>query len=358
MEVSDKRIVFVRRVTSLLLASTALLWLTLVDRRNGSSATSNVLFMRGLSITPLKPTIYTFQEELPLPNQVNEELKLWQLSWKQAGWDAKVVTFNDALKHPNFDVFERALGEIMPFGRRPEKMGYYRFLAMAVTGGGFLADVDVLPLWHLSPSQRETLTEDKFTVRCGSTKIAPCLMSGSGDEWNRISIELLSSIQRNHISVYQDLARQDKPDAKIPVWLSIYALQEVVGFGNAHGRPMASKKSQVLSSRQAYSMRKYNSFSQQQCNEVKELLAVQLSAGLTEDSEGSLNAATNWCEQWKRDCMRDSRPLVGTHSGDMLPISDSVVPTNHLEKTATPLEEAASAVLTPSYVSRLLVRNK
>ena len=347
-----------RRVSLLLLTSTAVLWFTLIDRRNGSSATSHTITTRALSMIPLKPTIYTFQEHLPSPDQIHEELRLWQLSWKQAGWDARVITFTDALNHPNFDTFERALGEIMPFGRRPEKMGYYRFLAMSVVGGGFLADVDVLPIWQLSVNQRETILKDDFAVRCGSTNIAPCLMSGSGEEWNRISIELLSSIQRHHHNLYENRNPHATTDeADIPLWTNIYALQDVVGFGNSHGRPMAQRKRQVLSARQAYDMRKFNKISQQQCNEVKDKLAVQFSATVVEDVEGTLDAATNWLDQWKRDCLRAAKsiPLLPEN-----PLSKQTIidPRNPLEKASTPLDEAVAAAIPREHVARLLVRNK
>lgn len=355
MAIMDSRIIFMRRISFLLLVSTAVLWLTLVDISNGSSAATSAMRVLSDSARPFKPTIYTFQEFLPSPDQVHEELRLWQLSWKQAGWDAKVITFDDALRHPNFDTFERALGEIMPFGRRPEKMGYYRYLAMAVAGGGFLADVDVLPIWQLSLSQRETVSQDDFVVRCGSAKLAPCLMSGSGEEWNRISIELLSSIQRHYQAVYQ-AAKTDNPDAEIPIWNNIYALQDVVSFGNSHGRPMARRTQQVLSARQAYDMRKHNSFSQQQCNEIKDRLAVQFSATLLEDLEGSLDAAMKWLEQWKRDCVRAPRPVVPL--GAEIPGATTLLPKSHLELAATPLGEASSASLPRAHVSRLLVRNK
>jgi len=352
----DSRIIFMRRTSFLLLVSTAVLWLILVDNSKGSSASTSAIRVLSDSVQPFKPKIYTFQEFLPSPDQVHPELLLWQLSWKQAGWDAKVITFDDALRHPNFDTFERALSEIMPFGRRPEKMGYYRYLAMAVTGGGFLADVDVLPIWQLSLSQRETVNQDDFVVRCGSAKLASCLMSGSGEEWNRISIELLSSIQRHYQAVYHSDVKIDNPDSEIPVWNNIYALQDVVSFGNSHGRPMARMTQQVLSARQAYDVRKHNSFSEQQCNEIKDRLAVQFSATLMEDMKGTLDAPIHWLEQWKRDCARAPRPIVP--AGAEIPGETTLRPKSHLELAATPLGEASSASIPPARVARLLVRNK
>jgi hypothetical protein len=66
--------------------------------------------------------------------------------------------------------------------------------------GGLLSDIDVYPLWpfeHMKLSSKGL--RGQFTVRCGSVKQASgCLMSGSADEWNRIALELLNSVQRQY----------------------------------------------------------------------------------------------------------------------------------------------------------------
>ena len=290
---TDHRVTFMRRASALLLISTALLWIALVDTRGGNSST--VVSLRALSgIIPVRPVIYTFTEHTPQAD--HEGFHLWKSAWQAAGFDARALRLEDAHSHPDFKTYSNAIGEILPFGHQDIKMKYFHYLAMTTVGGGFLTDMDVYPLWPSSYMKLPNLAKDgQFTVRCGSAKQASgCLMSGSGDEWNRIAIELLSSVQRQYTYLYN----QDSNiglDSSLPLWNDDHALQEIVSFANPSGRPMAKSQSQVLTSVQARDMKSTLAhFKTAQCHEHMDRLAVKLDDFIV---------SRTWIKQWNKDCV-------------------------------------------------------
>lgn len=71
---------------------------------------------------------------------------LWISGWTSRGWNPVVLTLRDATKHLRFDQIQSAMDKLPMVGRRAEtEHRFNRWLALDVAGGGFFADLDVLP---------------------------------------------------------------------------------------------------------------------------------------------------------------------------------------------------------------------
>ena len=116
-------------------------------------------------------------------------LSTWALHWQRAGWQTRVLGVADAKKSPFYKQLLVKFGQI-PLGENPEyeKACYFRYLAMSETGGGWMSDYDTLPL-HF-PATGDLVSNGTFTVLQGHI---PALMSGSQDEWRRMSRLLVES---------------------------------------------------------------------------------------------------------------------------------------------------------------------
>eukprot|EP00548_Thalassiothrix_antarctica_P007202 CAMPEP_0194132286 /NCGR_PEP_ID=MMETSP0152-20130528/2790_1 /TAXON_ID=1049557 /ORGANISM="Thalassiothrix antarctica, Strain L6-D1" /LENGTH=285 /DNA_ID=CAMNT_0038827285 /DNA_START=31 /DNA_END=885 /DNA_ORIENTATION=- len=249
----ERRIIFMRRISMLLLFATAVFWLTLVDLQNGES--SAAISLRTLSLLAQRPTIYVFSE-LPVTIENNAAFRTWNAAWSAAGFHTKLLTLENAREHTEFKAYGRSLGQIFKDRQLEEtKARFYRYLAMNTIGGGLLADIDVFPLWPLSYDIKRSLifeATNRFTVRCGSMhKPSSCLLSGSAQEWNRIAKELVDSMYLRQ-NEFSQIDKSIKTNNFIP-WTEDHGLQELVSF--ARGHPLAQQETQVLSSEQAYEMR-------------------------------------------------------------------------------------------------------
>merc|ERR1719330_2322865 len=71
---------------------------------------------------------------------------------------------------------------------------YYRWLAMATVGGGFMSDYDVFPL-NTSPDDFKdgTFSIYEATQHDSNNGGIPCLMSGSGAEWERMAFNVVQN---------------------------------------------------------------------------------------------------------------------------------------------------------------------
>ena len=163
------------------------------------------------------PAIHTFFE-LAFDGKATQELALtdleeWKKAWTKAGWTPVVVTMADAKKHPKFKEFEEIANSGGIKANKYDQMCFYRWLAVAVAGGGWMADYDTYPL-HIDPvHDGNTLPHNgKFTTHCAG---APCLVSGSKSEWNRVIPQMLESLKRNN---------------HLP-WSDMFAMQEVIERG-------------------------------------------------------------------------------------------------------------------------------
>ena len=157
-----------------------------------------------------RPVIHTFYQQ----SDVGEEdlLKSWADSWQEVGFQTRVLTLEDAKKHPNFDeyskiIFENAWDDY-------NQMCFYRWLAMASTGdGGWMTDYDTFPLNFPIEEGRVLPNNGQFT----SFEIfVPSLMSGSAEEWKRVTKMVIDAIDhipedtpKTDMFAFREVSRQD-----------------------------------------------------------------------------------------------------------------------------------------------------
>ena len=151
------------------------------------------------------PVIYTFFEqrlnedgelEGGEKESASQQLEIWTELWRNAGWDPRILTLEDAKKHPDYDRYSKEI--LMTSGEKfygalyegsYNFMCFIRWLAMAAHGeGGWMSDFDVIPL-EISASAGKVLPNGgRFTAY---DRHVPSLLSGTADEWNRMSQKVL-----------------------------------------------------------------------------------------------------------------------------------------------------------------------
>jgi hypothetical protein len=127
--------------------------------------------------------IYTYHEPIDnFPYQHNL-LVLWEDAWSRLGWTPKVLTAEFAKQHVLYEPLAAHFTSHLPTANTPayELSCYARWLAMAVIGGGWMSDADVIPysFWPMKPCS------DRMTILSQGNPV-PCLVHGSKDEYERI----------------------------------------------------------------------------------------------------------------------------------------------------------------------------
>lgn len=150
-------------------------------------------------------------------------LQIWTETWKNMGWDTKILTINDAKQHPQYDHYIQKLNMIPLKGKSGHvqeynKLCYLRWLAMSANhvGGGWFSDFDALPLQPIQEDLDYELAQDS-TFRVYHMGYVPMLLSGSQAEWNRM-LEL----------IIQSGLDKVKEDPNTVLWSDMYALQDVI----------------------------------------------------------------------------------------------------------------------------------
>ena len=127
--------------------------------------------------------VYTYFEDQGMGD--GPAVDVWREVWSKAGWDPKVLTQNDAAKHPRYDeMVDRFM--TYPTSNPPgyELACYLRYLAMAEAGGGFMTDYDVVNVNVPPPPQCDWLPNDgAFTTH---ENFVPSLATGSAAEFERV----------------------------------------------------------------------------------------------------------------------------------------------------------------------------
>ncbi len=154
------------------------------------------------SIRGKKPIMYTFYNKIDaedkntgMTDDADEVLlKVWEEEWNKAGWETRILNLNDARGHPRFAEFEEKLQEIHLNGANTvyNQFCYYRWLAMATVGGGFMSDFDVFPM-NTSPEDFKDGTFSIYESTPDNNGGIPCLMSGSGTEWERMAFNVVQN---------------------------------------------------------------------------------------------------------------------------------------------------------------------
>ncbi len=145
-------------------------------------------------------------------------VKAWEESWSDAGFETRVLSIEDVMRHENYDQIREFLDN-EAFGEYDE-LCFLRWYAMATVGGGWMSDYDVVPLKSLLPEEYfgapDQLSEDdmegnngiplpnegKFTVY---NIVVPSLMSGSTEEWERMASALMDLAHEHTKDFYSDM---------------------------------------------------------------------------------------------------------------------------------------------------------
>lgn len=150
-----------------------------------------------------RQVIHVFFEEIEDQSLVdidaNRLLEDFKAAWSEMGWEPRVITLEDAKRHPKYWQFEHDLRQVpLEHPNKPterSRMLYLRWLAMAAVGGGWMAEVDTIPLRPPIPSDAKL---GKFHVYEGPG--LPTLMKGSEGEWTRMAELLVQTGIENHSS--------------------------------------------------------------------------------------------------------------------------------------------------------------
>lgn len=185
-------------------------------RRLGLDDTSSNLSDR-------RPVMYTFFEQRQNENgklvkqeanDSRELLAVWTKLWNKAGFETRILTLKDAMKHPDYERYSQEIVMKSPrmfygalYKYSYNYMCFMRWLAMAAHGqGGWMSDYDTIPLGITVTTGNFFPNFGVFTSYDGHV---PCLLSGTADEWNRMSKIVLEKgvarVKEGVIDLYSDM---------------------------------------------------------------------------------------------------------------------------------------------------------
>jgi len=128
--------------------------------------------------------IHTYFDEVPGFNVENQLrlIDLWNESWSKRGWGPTMVNLATAKKHPRFGALQEAVAKLPTVnGHGYEDTCYYRWPALAVCGGGWLSDYDVMNYGFLPEPPPEIFTTLSEVVYWK----VPCVAGGTVEAINR-----------------------------------------------------------------------------------------------------------------------------------------------------------------------------
>jgi hypothetical protein len=137
----------------------------------------------------MKKVLHTYHETLPQLAEYYDGarlLELWRRSWARFGWRTVVLSRGDAERHPKWPDYAAAVSKFPTTNLKGyEAANYHRWMAMAVVGGGFMSDADVLPLADWRPE-----THPGFTIysvdHLEQDGICPCFVHGDAAQYDAI----------------------------------------------------------------------------------------------------------------------------------------------------------------------------
>jgi len=145
------------------------------------------------------PTIYTYIDEC-ISKCDESLLNTWSDHWQGYGWNTKVLKIEDAEKHPYFEQFNKSLEDANI--KLPQKHSFLRRLAMAtVNEGGFFSENP----WEIISRGNDgqfIIPNDGELTRYDSDF---SLMSGSYEEWNRVSSLLMSNMDTSAFKTLRNI---------------------------------------------------------------------------------------------------------------------------------------------------------
>ena len=146
--------------------------------------------LRAISVPMQKPVMSTFFTPViggccGMSEQGHLNLvKAWEDAWQSWGWETRVLTEEDARKHPRFDEMERALSQsdVNEYNHRC----FWRWLAMANDDNpmsGWMSDYDAFPLLLTGEVGHELMSMDGF--KSWSVHV-PTLIHADKLSWERM----------------------------------------------------------------------------------------------------------------------------------------------------------------------------
>jgi len=136
-----------------------------------------------------RPIIHTFEQKEGRGDL--DLVRLWKGEWSKAGFYPKILTIADAKKHPYFKEMEDIVRPI--FGDSYDAMNFYRWLAMASVGGGWMSECDTFPT---NFPMDEGFNLPQGGILSSYETHVPALLSGTAEEWTRVSRLIIDAIPR------------------------------------------------------------------------------------------------------------------------------------------------------------------
>lgn len=255
-----------------------------------------------------RPRMYTFYHHVPTQAKEStdqETLDVWKEEWTRAGFDAQVLTLDDATSHPNFNSYKQTLQDSVAL-HRPigyNQMCFYRWLAMATVGGGFMSDYDALPLqgsYDMAIGLRDELPNDgKFTVY---DRHVPSLMAGSAEEWDRLSAKLLDA------AIAQTSGEEEIGDGS-GTTSDMVALLAVIHRGTGKEKPDGEDDVVEFGPDRVFagSLMRFDDFNEIKCTQLRRVPAVHFShAAISRDYGAHVSQRPDimrrWHKNWRGIC--------------------------------------------------------
>jgi len=146
--------------------------------------------------------MYAFFEPINDSRRVLLELRNWKNAWSEAGWRPVILTLEDAKRHKNYQKFHDAFESAEYKLDKHSQMSFYRWLAMAVAGGGWMSDLDTYPLFS-NPERDGKILPNQGKFTCHSRHV-PNLVSGTGPEFERMTNILFYSYSMHTNEFWSD----------------------------------------------------------------------------------------------------------------------------------------------------------
>lgn len=288
---------------------------SMIDDKIMSGDETNIVIVQDDEIDSNRPKMYTFfhridedERSTGMSDQSDDTLiELWHKEWAKAGFDVEVLTMKHAKLHPRYKEFSDLL-DYVPLNT-PTKiynlMCFYRHLAMAAVGGGYLSDYDVLPLpINYLDNQVDThpgnlafpfprsdfvrdLTDDSDIIVYSATKWGggiPCLMSGSPSKWEELAFAMVETGQdHKEVRLWTDmLAMMDLQD------MGYYTVEDKVLKKDLFGKRWTGKE----------------------CDKMNDMVAIHFSHYSLKDAGKNVDerpmVAKRWLNRWRRSCRNTS----------------------------------------------------
>jgi len=147
-----------------------------------------------------RPIMHTFYHKVN--SGENDLLEAWKEEWDMAGFKPVVLNLENAKKHPYFEEMEKVMKDLFEDIDAYNRMCYYRWLAMAASGGGWMSDYDTFPTNFPMDESKTLPNGGNFTAFQSQV---PSLIVGSADEWLRVTKLLMAVIPRTPYKLKSDM---------------------------------------------------------------------------------------------------------------------------------------------------------